>query len=286
MSKKTSLFDYEIITNEVFYRCWHILEYIEQHQNIDDLEKEAIKATIMEALVFKGLVDPKKESLDLKTLSIVDNLDHYQYNPHPNIAGIPLWMKEKFREKSLYVTGGQPISLFLARPPQKFGRYCVYDPNIAVSTVFDDATFYNAYYISPTRGVRIEEKRPFVEVKINGELYLVDTLTKRILKSSWFKENYNMEITSTSRVSEYKGEAKKSYEHMTSTHKALAELIPFSKPVADLGTPDYAEYRYELERSKEYFPEEWLRTEELQREMREFSLGNISFIKTPKKDDN
>lgn len=93
-------------------------------------------------------------------------------------------MKEEFRKKSIYISAGIPISIFLSKPPDKFARYCVYDPNSAVSSIFKDATFYNCYYNFPTRGVRIEEIRPFVEVKIEGEGYLVDTLTKRILKSS------------------------------------------------------------------------------------------------------
>ena len=170
-----NLYDYDLLVNDVFYRCWHILEYIERHPNMSDLEKEAIKATIMDALVTKKLIDPNSQSLDFDKMCIVNNLDFYTYDKHPNICGIPLWMKEKFREKSIYVTGGIPVSIFLAKPPSKIARYCVFDPNTAVSSIFEDATFYNAIYNSPTRNIRIDEARPFVEVLIDDKLYLCDT---------------------------------------------------------------------------------------------------------------
>ena len=48
-----SLFEYDVLVNDVFYRCWHILEYIEKHSDIDKLERDAIQATIMDALVFR-----------------------------------------------------------------------------------------------------------------------------------------------------------------------------------------------------------------------------------------
>lgn len=59
-----SLLDYEPLVNEVFYKCWHILEYIEKHLEMTELDKEAIQATIMDALVYKNLINPEKESLD------------------------------------------------------------------------------------------------------------------------------------------------------------------------------------------------------------------------------
>lgn len=55
-----NLFDYELLVNEVFYKCWHILEYIEKHPNMSDLDRQAIKATIMDALVTKKTNRPKK----------------------------------------------------------------------------------------------------------------------------------------------------------------------------------------------------------------------------------
>lgn len=45
----TSLLDYDVITNKVFYKCWHILEYIDKHKkNMSELDKETIQATIMD----------------------------------------------------------------------------------------------------------------------------------------------------------------------------------------------------------------------------------------------
>ncbi|MDE6141362.1 MAG: hypothetical protein K2G03_02050, partial [Bacilli bacterium] len=174
-----SLLDYDFLMYDVFYKCWHILEYIEHHPGMSELDKEAIKATIMDALVYKNLIDPEKQSLDLENMCIRDNLEHYRYDPHPNVCGIPQWMEEEFRHKCLLITAGNPISVFISKPPSKLVRYCVYDPNTAVSSIFPDSTFYDVFYTSPTRGVRIESKRPFVEVEIDGVLYLVDTITKR-----------------------------------------------------------------------------------------------------------
>lgn len=252
-----SLLDYDYLINDVFYRCWHILEYIEHHPNMSELEKEAIKATIMDALVYKGLIDPEKESLDLDNMCIRDNLDYYCYELHPNVCGIPQWMKEAFRHKRLHITAGMPISVHLAKPPSKIIRYCVYDPNTAVSSIFPDATFYNVFYTSPTRGIRIEDKRPFVEVEIEGELYLVDTITKRIFKSSYFKETYGFEVTEEVRVSELKGEKLKIYQEHTSEIDSYEETIPFIEMTLTgiINSPDNAEMVYEFERSREIYPE-------------------------------
>lgn len=280
-----SLYDYDLLVNEVFYRCHHILEYIETHPNMPDLEKEAIKATIMDALVYKKEIDSSKQSLDFDNLCITDDLKHYTYEKHPNICGIPLSMKEKFRKKSVIISGGIPISMFLAKPPSKISRYCVYDPNTAVSAIFDDATFYNSYYNSPTRdGVRIEEVRPFVEVNIDGELYLVDTLTKRILKSSWFKEKYDFEIKNERTISKLDKEGLKHYKEGIKDYNDLANyLLVCNSIINGLNTPNFAEMKYELEQSKLYFKEEWdeylLMDEELQKD----GIPNFSkFIKKKK----
>lgn len=272
----TNLFDYDVLVNETFYKCWNILEYIKEHPDMSDLDKEAIKATIMDSLVTRKLIDPEKQSLNLDNLCIVDNLEYYTYQKHPNICGIPLWMKEEFRKKSLYITGGIPISIFLSKPPSKFNRYCVYDPNTAVSSIFPDATFYNTLYDSPTRGIRIEEVRPFVEVNIDGEDYLVDTLTKRILKSSWFRENYNLEIKSQQRISKMSYRKKQYYYKDIRDHSTLCDLLPFMLPVLDFNSPEQAEMKYEVEQSKIYFPDEWKKYELLMDEMKSFVIdGNF-----------
>ena len=270
----TSLLDYDILTNEVFYRCWHILDYIAAHPDMPPLERESIEATIMEALVSKKLIDPTKQSLDLKNLVIVDDTEHYCYEEHPRICGIPLWMKDKFRKKSVYIAGSVPISLRLSRPPVKFGRSCVYDPNYAVSSIFEDATFIDAIYDSPTRpGVRLEETRPFVEVKIDGVDYLVDVLTKRILRSDWFKEEFNMDIKHSTTVSTADEEDKRRYYNSIAESNELASLAAMLEPLIDKTSPIMAEYRYEFEKQKKtflkngkkqnYLNKKWLKKKEL-----------------------
>lgn len=275
----TSLLDYDILTNEVFYRCWHILDYIAAHPDMPPLERESIEATIMEALVSKKLIDPTKQSLDLKNLVIVDDTEHYCYEEHPRICGIPLWMKDKFRKKSVYIAGSVPISLRLSRPPVKFGRSCVYDPNYAVSSIFEDATFIDAIYDSPTRpGVRLEETRPFVEVKIDGVDYLVDVLTKRILRSDWFKEEFNMDIKHSTTVSTADEEDKRRYYNSIAESNQLASLAAMLEPLIDKTSPIMAEYRYEFEKTKENFPEEWEKAELFKQEMAKEEGIDLSFL--------
>ncbi|MBQ2910449.1 MAG: hypothetical protein IJE53_06545 [Bacilli bacterium] len=275
----TSLLDYDILTNEVFYRCWHILDYIAAHPDMPPLERESIEATIMEALVSKKLIDPTKQSLDLKNLVIVDDTEHYRYEEHPRICGIPLWMKDKFRKKSVYIAGSVPISLRLSRPPVKFGRSCVYDPNYAVSSIFEDATFIEAIYDSPTRpGVRLEETRPFVEVKIDGVDYLVDVLTKRILRSDWFKEEFNMDIKHSTTVSTADEEDKRRYYNSIAESNQLASLAAMLEPLIDKTSPIMAEYRYEFEKTKENFPEEWEKAELFKQEMAKEEGIDLSFL--------
>ena len=275
----TSLLDYDILTNEVFYRCWHILDYIAAHPDMPPLERESIEATIMEALVSKKLIDPTKQSLDLKNLVIVDDTKHYCYEKHPRICGIPLWMKDKFRKKSVYIAGSVPISLRLSRPPVKFGRSCVYDPNYAVSAIFEDATFIDAIYDSPTRpGVRLEETRPFVEVKIDGVDYLVDVLTKRILRSDWFKKEFNMEIKHSTTVSTADEEDKRRYYNSIAESNQLASLAAMLEPLIDKTSPIMAEYRYEFEKTKENFPEEWEKAELFKQEMAKEEGIDLSFL--------
>lgn len=65
-----SLFEYDVLVNHTFYRSWHILKYIEKHPDMSELDREAIKATIMDALVYDGAIDPDWEYLDLDNLCI------------------------------------------------------------------------------------------------------------------------------------------------------------------------------------------------------------------------
>lgn len=277
----TKLFEYDVLLNETFYKCWHILDYIVEHPEMTDLDKQAIKATIMDALVTRKQIDPERQSLDIDNFCIVDNLKHYAYEKHPNICGIPLWMKDEFRKKCLYITGGIPISMFLAKAPSKTIRYCVYDPNTAVSAIFEDVTFYNAIYDSPTRGIRITDVRPFVEVNINGELYLIDTLTKRILKSSWFKEKYNFEARDQQSISKMSKERLKYYKEAVKEHKSLAEILPFMMHILEYKVPNQAEMQYEILESKKLFPEEWEKAEQIIKEMNSFNISRM-FLKKDK----
>lgn len=254
-----SLIDYPILTNDTFYKCWRILDYIEKYKDMSELDKEAIKATIMDALVYSGSINPEREFLSLEQLAITNNRSDYHYTKTPNVCGIPMAIKDELRKKCIYITGGLPITLFLAKPPSKVSRYCVYDPNTAFSSIFPDCSFYEALYTSPTRGVRLTDTRPFVEVEINGELYLVDTITNRIFRSFYFRENYDLEITYSTRKSEFDERQKEIYEdHTRELNSGLADMIPFYElTLSYITPPDLEETRYELEKSKELYPEAW-----------------------------
>ena len=278
------LFDYDVLVEEVFYKCWHILEYLEKHSSLSELDKEAIKATIMDALVYKKLINPEKESLDLEHLCIRNDLNHYTYKKNPNVCGIPLWMKEELRKKCLHITGGVPVSLFLAKPPSKISRYCVYDPNTAISSIFKDATFYDVFYQSPTRNVRIEEARPFVEVEIERELYLVDSLTKRIFKSSYFKENYGFEVVNQVRVSELKRKKKGLYQEHISERNSFGTTIPFYEMTISSirDVPNQAEMIYEFHKCKEYYPQACEEAEEFKKAVNGGVADVIAYAKKKK----
>ena len=275
-----SLYSYAVLNNEVFYKCWHILEYITAHPNMSELDQEAIKATIMDALVYKGEINPNTEFLSLENLAITENPNDYHYEKKPNICGIPLFIKEQLRKRSLTITGGLPISLFLAKPPSKISRFCVYDPNTAISSIFSECSFYEAIYDSPTRNIRLTETRPFIEVPIFDELYLVDTITKRIFKSSSFKEKYHLEVKSTTKKQELTGESKTAYESAIKNENNLAQIIDFFEMVLQsTEAPDLAEMRYELEQSKKYFPEEWQKHEIYKSEMAAFFNNELFVLK-------
>lgn len=266
--------EYDVLNKDVFYRTTHILEYIKNHPEMSELDKMAIKATIMEALVYKGVIDKEKEFLDLDNLSIDNNSSNYHYEKTPDISGIPLEIKDELRKHCIYITGGIPITMSLAKPSSKISRYCVYDPNTAVSSIFDDFTFYDVIYKSPTRGVRIEEPRPFVEVPINGELYLVDILTKRIIKSTFFRDNYGFEIINQVSKSNFNETQRKMYETHISPSNSLASYI-FTCYGLIMNNPNInmQEMKYELEKSKEDYPDAWNEAA-YERKMMELLMGN------------
>lgn len=180
--------EFQLLVNDVFYRCYHILEYIKLKSPLTELDKEAIKATIMDALVEKELIDPTIHSLDFENLCIRENFpEGYHYERVPFVRGYPLWMKEALRKKILLITGSAPVSVTLSMYAPGVTR-CIYDMNTAVSSIFDDFTFYVVNYDSPTRPGKRAEKRPFLEVEIDGVLHLVDTTTRRIYRSDEFKK--------------------------------------------------------------------------------------------------
>lgn len=262
--------------NEVFYKGWHILEYIEKHPNMSELDKEAIQATIMDALMYHKLINPATQSLNLKSLRIEDSISHYRYEKKPNACGIPLWMKEEFRNNSLEISKGMPISIFLSNPPSKVERYCILDQNIAVSAIFEDATFYNATYDSPTRGIRVEKPRQFVEINIDNELYLVDVLTKVLYKSSWFKEKYNFKIKSKWSINELKDQGKIFYQSSINERINLSkELASLESNLKDDTNPAKAEKKYEIEQSKNYYPEQWEKYEDIVNRQTNFKTDEL-----------
>lgn len=273
-----SLFDYPILVNDVFYRSEHILSYIERHPNMSELDVEAISNTIMDALVYKGLIDSQKESLDLAKMAIVPNLNHFKYQKQPNVSSIPLDIKEKMRYKAIRITGGIPVSLFFSRPAGGF-HYCIYDMNTAISTVFTDFKTITCSYDSPTRkGIRATE-RPFIEVKINDTEYLIDALTKRIFKSNWFAEKCNIDIDFSRTKKEVLKKFKNDYEHDTKEEMRLANHIQTNRSIFScLGLdqtaiPGFEEYAYELNKAKEIYPEEFVKAEQLQEEMDAYFAG-------------
>ena len=134
--------------------------------------------------------------------------------------------------------------------------------------LFKDFTFYEAKYVSPTRGVKIEKTRPFVEVDINGELYLVDILTKRIFKTSWFKENYDMEIIDSNSPSKFNRGQREHYKEQTEDSVEIATYLCFTEMLRSMipKSQKDAEFDYELEQARKNYPEEWERYRLLEEE--------------------
>lgn len=262
----SNLIDFEVLTNETFYKGWHILEYIEK-KKLTPLDIEAIKATIMDALVYKGLINPEEEFLNLETLSITNNPNDYHYNKTPNVSGIPMHIKEQLRHISIHQSAGLPVMLFIAKPPSKIG-YCVYDPNYSVSSIFNDVNFLEVIYDSPTRpGVRLTETRPFIEVEINGGMYLVDTITNRVFKSSWFTKTYNMDIKSSLSKKDFNQKQKESYKEITKPEYNLANSMFVYDMLLSLPSEDLAETRYEVEQAQKNYPDQAEEARRLNEEM-------------------
>ena len=259
-----SLYDYSVLVNDTFYRSWHILEYLEKHPNMSLLDKEAISATIMDALVYANEINPTCEYLSLDTCSITNNSNDYRYEEHPNVCGIPMWVKEKMRHKAVRISASIPVSMYVARPASYKGAYCVYDPTLAAGSIFEDFKIIEAKYISPTRGELTDDLRPFAEVLLNGELYLIDVLTKRVFKSSWFKEKFKMEVISEQPKKAYIERGADFFDEKLdlAVYLSATELLSSFIPVQSKD----AEYNYEKEKTKELYPIEWKQYEIYEKE--------------------
>lgn len=271
----TSLKDYDLIVNDVFYRGYHILDWIRNNQNMSDLDREAIKATIMDALVYKKLIDPEKQSLDLENLCICDDTKHYCYDKQPFVTSIPVDIKEKMRNKCLVISGGIPASVFYAKPGGGVS-FCIYDMNTVFSAFFDDFTFILCNYESPTRKGKMALKRPFIEVSINNTKYLVDALTKRIFRSDLFKEKYKLEEIESVSKKQFNNKKQQFYKEQTMEYNNYAQYIEMVKYFPFSESSAMAEMIYETEKSKELFPEEFEKAELLDEERkRYFKINNL-----------
>ena len=187
------------------------------------------------------------------------------------------WMKEKFRTKSIYITGGLPVSIFLAIPSKS---RCIYDMNTAVSTFFDNWRFYQVNYSSPTRqGVNVLE-RPFIEIEIDGILYLVDNITRRIIRRDFFEKNYGFEITSFLEKEKMTSDKQEIYEESVAEYINMAPYLScyycfddnFRKNAAA------AEHYYEIEQSKLYFTDAWKDYEDYQEKMNQYLNDGFFFV--------
>lgn len=275
-----NLYDYDILVNDIFYRGWHILEYIEKHPNMSELDRECVQNTIMDALVSKGLIDSTCQSLNWENGSIDFDLKHFCYQEEPNVVGIPLWLKEKMRTNAIENSDGLSIALHFLRPSSSFARYCLYDPCVSLAALFEDFSLDDYIYDSPTReGYRLEryEERPFLDVLINGVHYLIDVLLKRMYKRDYFLKNYAAVCTyKRSKKEFYYGEMRRNETKRlmspTSQEQFATSLFALKTFLDNLGSQGKnAEFLYELEQSKILFPEAWVEYEEINNDFKRFT---------------
>lgn len=162
------------------------------------------------------VMNPTKQSLDLETMDIVDDLNHIIYDYHSTVTSIPLSIKEKMRHKCLKIT-------------------------------------VSCSYNSPTReGVRTEV-RPFLEISYHDDKYYVDALTKRMFKRDWFDKTYNLEEKERIPKTNISSFQQKFYDEQTSCSDDYYILIDFLEPLTDTlrGTFKNEELIYEFDKSKE-----------------------------------
>lgn len=266
-----SLYDIDLLVNDIFYRSEHILSYIETHE-LTALDKEAIINTILYELSYYNIIDPKKQSLDLNTMSICDNLKHSTLINTPFVLGIPSHIKEQLRYQPIYLSGGLPASTMIARPASNL-HYCLYDMNTAFSIAFDNFKFLECNYDSPTRpGVRVE-KRPFIEVKIDGVNYLADLLTKRLFRKDVFIAKYKLEVLKELSNDNFNDEQTMLYLEQTELdNNRIGEMLLFTASLNESfrGVPKFSEYLYEFEKVKELYPEAVVESKKLEEDLKFF----------------
>lgn len=275
--------EYELLVNDVFYRCWHILEYINKKSPLTELDEEAIKATIMDALVEKGLINPNRDSLDFENLCIKENYpEGYHFEKHPFVRGYPLWMKEALRKKILLISGSTPVSVSTSMYAPGITR-CIYDMNTGISSIFDEFTFYVVNYDSPTRPGKRAKERPFLEVEIDGILHLVDTTTRRIYRSDEFKRRYGFEVLDKAQKSKFNERQMEIYKEQTTPVTNLYTFAMYLNMVdclhVDVSWAPYeAEFFYEIEKSKELYPRVVELKKQIDEEMKH-DIGDMESLK-------
>lgn len=271
---------YEVLNNEVFYRGMHILDYLYSKEKISILDLEAVKATILCALVDRKLIDPDCEFLDLRTMSITNNFYFGCdiYNPKPFVQGFPLWMKEELRNHSLHITGSLPVSVHAARPAGAT-HFCIYDANTAFSILFSEFSFIIADYDSPTRPNKRAVNRPFLEADVDGTTYLFDLLTKRMFDKKGFVRRYNMEEKQRVQKSKFDESQQAVYQEAVAEENIyygsyLLMSLPMIEAMRDF--PRMQEYIYEIERSKKYYPEAFKEAEALKDDIKKLEIGQLN----------
>lgn len=279
-----SLYDYDIL-NHVFYRSEKVLAYIERRmkrgETLDPLDQEAIAQTILHALVDTGVLNPTKEGLLFSKLAISPlGPEVITYQKTPFVMGFPLALKEQMRHFCLTVTEGMPLSLHAARPASHV-HFCIYDANTALSFLFSEFSFISCSYDSPTRKGKKAENRPFLKASLDGVPYLFDLLTKRVFSYDEFAIRYHLTIEDGVSNQEFSEEQKERYQEMVESNTyGYQHYLAFSAPLfkALSQIPNMEEFFYELNKSKDYFPEAFQYAEKIMEKM-SFEKEPFSFEK-------
>ena len=265
-----SLFDIELL-NHIFYRSEYILKYIERRkEKLSLLDIEGLANTIINELVINNIMDPNTQSLDIIHMEIVDNLSHICYEKHPFIVGIPSTIKEHARNKILNITAGYPVSVYMSKPAGRI-RYCIYDMNTALSSIFDEFSLVEAEYDSPTRIGERTESRPFLIINYNNYDYYVDLLTQRMFRKDLFDSTYNVKLSHVLNSKEFSDKQREIYEEQVresgpTNHSSLITMTGGFEYIRDI--PKMEEFNYEYELAKERYPEAFKEAEEMKKEIK------------------